>query len=138
MPTARTLWIPARTSALARVRRRVQAWAAEAGLDARRAHRLVLAVDEAVANAVEHGLRDRPEGRVTLRADVSRGRVAVTVRHRGARFDPTAAAPRPLVHKAVAARASHGYGVPLIATLVDDVSYRWDRGTNELRLVAEA
>ena len=137
MPAARSLWIPARTSALARVRGRVAAWGREAGLDETRARRLVLAVDEAVANAVEHGLRGRPGGRVTLRADVSPGRVAVTVRHRGARFDPTTAPPRPLVQKALAARAPHGYGVPLIGTLVDEVSYRWDRGTNELRLVAE-
>ena len=136
MPTARTLWIPARTRALARVRQRVAAWADEAGLDDRRARRLVLAVDETVANAVEHGLRGRPDGRVTLRADVAPGRVAVTVRHRGARFDPTAEAPRG-VQKALAARAVHGYGVPLITTLVDEVAYRWDRGTNELRLVAE-
>lgn len=141
MPTARSLWIPARTSALARVRRRVAAWAEEAGLDATRARRLVLAVDEAAANAIEHGLRDHPDGRVTFRADISEGRVAVTVRHRGGRFDPTAMPhempPTALVAKALAARAAHGYGVPLIATLVDEVSYRWDRGTNELVLVAQ-
>ena len=140
MPAPRSLWIPARTDALARVRRRVTAWAAEAGLGEARARRLVLAVDEACANAIEHGLRKRPDGRVTLRADVRPGRVAVTVRHRAARFDPTAIPhalpPNALIAQAVAKRAAHGYGVPLLNTLVDSVSYRWDRGTNELRLVA--
>lgn len=140
MAAPRSLWIPARTDALRRVRRRVAAWAAEAGLGETRARRLVLAVDEAVANAVEHGLAERPDGRVTLRADVARGRVTVTVRHRGVRFDPTAIPhalpPRALIARALATRAAHGYGVPLLTTLVDDVAYRWDRGTNELRLTA--
>ena len=142
MPAPRSLWIPARTDALARVRRRVAAWGAEAGLSDRRARRLVLAVDEACANAIEHGLKGRPDGRLTLRADVAKGRVEVVVRHRAARFDPTAIPhalpPRDLVAKAVARRAAHGYGLPLLNTLVDEVSYRWDRGTNELRLVAGA
>lgn len=140
MAAPRSLWIPARTDALARVRRRVAAWAAEARLPETRARRLVLAVDEACANAIEHGLKGRPDGRVTVSADVAKGRVEVTVRHRASRFDPTAIPhtlpPGALVAKAIARRAAHGYGLPLLNTLVDHVSYRWDRGTNELRLVA--
>jgi serine/threonine-protein kinase RsbW len=129
-----TLRIRGRTSELVRVRRRVAAWAAAAGLPDAPARRLQLAVDETVANAIEHGLEDAG-GRVVVRGAPGDGRLTVTVRYRGARFDPTAAR-TPAPEEALRERAQHGYGLHLIRRLVDDVAYRWDRGANEVRLTA--
>ena len=59
----------------------------------------------------------------------------MTVRYRGRRFDPTTAPTAP-ARETVRRHAKHGYGLHLIRTLVDEVTYRWDRGTNEVRLTA--
>lgn len=130
-----TLRIRGRTSELARVRRQVAAWADAAGLDERPARRLQLAVDETVANAIEHGMDDAERRRVVVRGAPGRGRLTVTVRYRGERFDPTSAPTAP-AQETVRRHAKHGYGLHLIRTLVDDVAYRWDRGTNEVTLTA--
>ena len=128
---APTMRVRGDTAELARVRRRVGAWAAAAGLDDRPARRLQLAVDEAVANAIEHGMDD--DARVILRGTPGRGRLTVTIRYRGVRFDPTTAKTAP-ADEVVRRHAEHGYGLHLIRRLVDDVAYRWDRGTNEVRM----
>ena len=119
---------------LARVRRAVGAWAEAAGLDRRAAHRAQLAVDETVANAIEHGMA--PDGRVTVRGVPGRGRLEVTVRYRGPRFDPTTA-PAPDPGQALRQRAEHGYGLHIVRRLAE-VGYTWDRGANEVRLVVRA
>ena len=129
---AHTLRIPGRTSELARVRRHVEAWAEEAGLSEKAARQLRTAVDEAVANAIEHGLDDARET-ITLRSDARGDRLTITVRHRGERFDPTAP-PVPLA-QVRDQRALHGYGLHLLRKLVDELDYRFDRGANEVRLV---
>ena len=133
MRAAPTLHVRADTAELARVRRAVAAWAEAAGLPGASARRLQLAVDETVANAIEHGMDDGR--RVVVRATPGRGRLTVTVRYRGRRFDPTTAPALPPA-EAVRQRAAHGYGLHLIRTLVDEVAYRWDRGVNEVRLTA--
>ncbi|MDT0632685.1 ATP-binding protein [Rubrivirga litoralis] len=130
-----TLWVRGQTAELARVRRRVSAWAEASGLPARAGRRIQLAVDETVANAIEHGLG--AGRRVVVRGAPGRGGLTVTVRYRGARFDPTTAPTAP-PDAALRARAKHGYGLHLIRRLVDDVAYRWDRGTNEVRLTVRA
>ena len=131
-----TLRVAGRTSELARVRRAVEAWSAEAGLGAAKARRLQLAVDEAVANAIEHGLASAT-GKITVGADVQAGEVTVRVRYRGDRFDPTAAPARPAADS-LRQRAEHGYGLLLIRGLVDDAAYRYTRGVNEVELTKRA
>ena len=134
MAASQTLRVRGDTAELARVRTRVGAWAQAAGLPERTGRRLVLAVDEAVANAIEHGLADG--ALVGVRAEAGRGRLTVTVRYRGPRFDPTTA-PAPPPGQALRERAEHGYGLHLIRSLAD-VAYRWDDGTNEVSLTASA
>ena len=130
--TAHTLRIPGQTSELARVRRHVEAWAEEAGLSARAARQVRTAVDEAVANAIEHGMEDRA-GTVTVSASLTPEGLVVSIRHRGDRFDPTAP-PEPLA-KVRARRALHGYGLHLLRALVDELAYSHRSGTNEVRIV---
>ncbi len=120
------------TAELARVRRRVAQWAQAACLPERATRRLVLAVDETVANAIEHGLA--PRRKVAVSAEVGRKRLTVTVRYRGPRFDPLTAE-TPAADQVVQRRSAHGYGLHLIRSLAD-AAYRWDQGTNEIRLTA--
>ncbi|MEM6327095.1 MAG: ATP-binding protein [Bacteroidota bacterium] len=133
MPRAYTLRIAGQTSELARVRQHVKTWAEEAGLSARAARQIQTAVDEAVANAIEHGIRDRPAETVVIQARAGRNGLSVTVRHRGDRFDPTEP-PVPLA-EVRRQRAVHGYGLHLLRALVDEMGYTHSSGTNEVRLV---
>ena len=130
--SAHALRIPARTGELARVRRHVEAWAAEAGLSPRAARQLRMAVDEAVANAVEHGVSG-PGETVEIGAEASARGLAVTVRHRGAPFDPTA--PPESLAAVRERRALHGYGLHLLRALVDELAYAHRGGVNEVRIV---
>ncbi len=123
------------TAELSRVRRRVAVWAADAGLGDRATRRLQLAVDEIVANAIEHGLR--PRGHAVVAVTGSARGITVTVRYRGSAFDPTTA-PTVTQQAALRDRASHGYGLHLIRTLVDNVTYRRDGDVNEVQLTAES
>ena len=131
-----TLHVRGETAELVRVRQRVAAWAEAAGLGERAGRRLQLAVDETVANAIEHGL-GKGGGRVVVRRASGRGGLTVTVRYRGARFDPTTAPATP-PGTALRERAAHGYGLHLIRRLVDEVAYRWDDGANEVSLTVRA
>lgn len=130
---AHTLCIAGETKELARVRRHVEEWAREAGLSARAARQIRAAVDEAVANAIEHGIDDHTAETVTILARALADGLAITIRHRGDRFDPT----NPPVNLADArrTRAIHGYGLHLLRALVDEMGYSHKRGTNEVRLV---
>lgn len=133
---AHTLRIAGQTSELARVRRHVEKWAVEAGLSARAAKQIRTAVDEAVANAIEHGIDEEAAETVTILAKALADGLAVTIRHRGDRFDPTT----PPVDLADARQqhAIHGYGLHLLRALVDEMGYSHKRGTNEVRLVKRA
>lgn len=131
---AQSMRVRGDTAELARVRRRVGAWGEAAGLPEARVRRLQLAVDEAVVNAIEHGMDDG--GHVVVRAAPGRGGLTVTIRYRGDRFDPTSA-PSSSPAEALRQRAEHGYGLHLIRRLVDEMAYRWDRGTNEVRLTVD-
>ncbi len=134
MAPPQALHVRADTDELVRVRRRVGRWAQGAGLSEAAARRLVLAVDETVANAIEHSLE--PGARIVIGAEARPGRLTVAVRYRGPRFDPTTA-PTPTRADTLRQRAAGGYGLHLIRSLADAAAYRWDGGTNEVRLTVE-
>ena len=134
MPLAPPLRVRPDLAELARVRERVAGWADAARLPDGPARRLVLAVDETVANAIEHAMSGGR--RVMVSAAVGRKWLTVTVRYRGPEFDPLTT---PTLGRADALRqrAAHGYGLHLIRSLTDDAVYKWDDGVNEVQLTAK-
>jgi PAS domain S-box-containing protein len=74
---------PADAPRLAEIRRRLRTWLTAAGMADRRANDLVMAVNEACTNSIEHGYRDSRAGRVTVRAVAEALRIAVTVSDAG-------------------------------------------------------
>ena len=127
------LTIPSRTSQLARVRRRVACWAEEAGLAERAAQALQLAVDEACANAIEHGYGGRPDGRVEVEVTFREDAVTVVVRHRGDPYDPERYQP-PELRGMLEGHRVHGYGLHLMHRLVDEIAFRRHDGASEVAL----
>jgi len=92
------------------------------------ARSLAVAFGETCANVHRHAYGGSSDGRVEIRVAIDDERVVVTVTHEGAPFDPTAYEPPDLKRPSEA-----GYGVYLIQSLVDAVSF--ERGTSGGRIV---
>ena len=82
------------------------------------AHGLAVAFSETCANVHRHAYGGRRNGRVDLRVAIANDRVVVTVDHDGEPFDPAGYAPPDLRRP-----RESGYGLHLIASLVDEVSF---------------
>jgi len=104
---------------LAGFRKRLRGWLATAGMGTQQAHDVLVAVSEAVANAVEHAYRDG-EGTVEIAAQASQDSVEVTVTDTGRWREP---------------RGSHrGRGLVLMNALMDEVEFHTDEGGTIVQL----
>lgn len=104
---------------LAVVRRRVRAWAQVAGLPPARLDRLLLALGEALSNAVEHAYRGTRAGVVDVFVDLDGdGRLVGRVRDYGCWREPDAMPPDAMSPETVRPR---GRGIGLIRGLMDQV-----------------
>ena len=97
----------------------------EEGFETRDAHDLAVAFSEACANVHRHAYGGRRDGRIDLRVTIGADRVVVVLDHDGKPFDPTRYAPPDLRRP-----SENGYGLYLIASLVDEVSFE-DSGSGE-------
>ena len=120
---------------LSLVRAFVERHAHAAGLSWDGAAELVLAVDEAVSNCVEHGLRGN-EGEIEVRVEPQSDALRVIVRDDAALFDPSRAPATQLDLSPLDRAKSGGFGLQLMHRLVDGVDYRiTGDGQNELSLL---
>jgi anti-sigma regulatory factor (Ser/Thr protein kinase) len=103
---------------LRNARRWIMRLVLEAGFTPRDAHDLAVAFSEACANVHRHAYGGRRDGRVELRVAIEDERVVVAVAHDGEPFDPAGYAPPDLRRP-----SESGYGLYLIASLVDEVSF---------------
>ncbi len=108
-PTPLAMRFAADATHLAPSRAALRSWLNQAGLGPDQIHNVLIATGEAVANAIEHGHRDRPEGTVSLRATALVDRLQVTVTDNG-----TWKTPRKV------AGVSRGRGIVLMRGLMDD------------------
>ncbi len=83
---------------------------------------LFLALHELVENAIEHGCRDRPDGRVEVELNLSRNHAAVVVRDDGPGFDFKATLAREEAAGALDPASSRGRGLLLARRAVDSLS----------------
>lgn len=110
-PAALELDLGADVGQLAQSRHALRDWLDEAGAGADEALDVLIAVGEALANAIEHGHRDNPEGTVHLHAVVVAERVYVTITDTGSWKTPQAV---PARHR--------GRGLELMRALMQDVT----------------
>jgi serine/threonine-protein kinase RsbW len=104
--------LPASPAELVSLRAQLRAWLAESGVDETVVHDVVLAVSEAAANAIEHGLSFDAAQVVTVSARVDEaGGLDVEVADEG-----TWSAPH--------GDGDRGHGLRIIATIMEDVSVR--------------
>ena len=105
------LAFPADTAQLRPVRARLRSWLDRCGLSTQLAQDALVAAGEAVANAIEHGHRDRPGHEITLRAAVTANRLQLTVSDSGRWLPP---GPEPAPYR--------GKGLTLMQAMMDHVS----------------
>lgn len=98
---------------IATSRHEIRQWLQEIRLDPDRAHEVLLAVTEAITNAMEHGNRFDPAKTVSLQATLHGETLTVTVYDRGHWIDPSR---QPLTLK-----QQRGRGMHLINELADTV-----------------
>jgi serine/threonine-protein kinase RsbW len=90
----------------------------EAGYAPQDAQDLAVAFSEACANVHRHAYAGRHDGRVDVRVAIGDEEIVVALDHDGVPFDPGGYA-APDLERA----CESGYGLYLIASLVDDVSF---------------
>ncbi len=118
-PTPLEMDFPAQVGELAPTRTALRSWLTRAGVHSDQVHDVLIAAGEAVANAIEHGHRDRPGGTISLRATVLSDRVQFTIADSGS-WKP----PQPV------AKAFRGRGITLMRALMHDVAiHPEDTGT---------
>ena len=90
----------------------------EAGFDPGETRDLAVAFSEACGNLHRHAFKGKSDGHVDLRVSIEADRATVWLDHEGERLDPSQYRPPDLARP-----SESGYGVYLIARLVDEVSY---------------
>ncbi len=98
------------------------------------AMKLALALEEAVANVINHGLPGcPPPHRVLVRLEIGANDVTAEVIDNGRPFDPTGAPP-PDLSLPLEERQPGGLGIPLMRGLIDALAYRRAGDSNILTL----
>jgi serine phosphatase RsbU (regulator of sigma subunit)/GAF domain-containing protein/anti-sigma regulatory factor (Ser/Thr protein kinase) len=116
---------PAHVNELSRSRAALRGWLTRTRVDPDQAHDMLVAAGEAVANAIEHGHRDSPEGIITLRATALVDQVRMSVVDTGSWKPAQPAADR---HR--------GRGITLMRALMQDVAIQPDAGGTTVHLFA--
>jgi len=111
--------VPSRPGSLRAVRRFVTDLLDQRDVPRPLANRIVLAVDEAVANIVEHAYAMDPSGRIEAEVELDGSRVLVALRHSGIPVDPDAL-PEPDILEHLRQGRRRGLGLFLIRRIMDD------------------
>ena len=136
----RELSVPANTSYLAQVRQAVTEVLGKDMFTPVKANLVALAVDEAVANIMEHAYEHlEAQARVTkdvqVILDATPERLLVIIRDHGMAFDPRKA-PDVDMREHVKKGNTGGLGIFLMRRIMDEIHYSYKQGVhNELKMV---
>lgn len=96
--------------------------------------KIILAVDEAVANVVEHAYQGE-KGEIDIQFILDDERIEITIRDNGRKFNPELI-PTPDIHKHIKDGLKGGLGMFLMRKIMDEVRYSLDSTyVNELVMV---
>jgi serine phosphatase RsbU (regulator of sigma subunit)/anti-sigma regulatory factor (Ser/Thr protein kinase) len=124
-PAPLEISFPAHVNELSQSRAALRSWLTQTRAGPDQAHDMLVAAGEAVANAIEHGHRDSPEGIIRLRATALADKVQLTVADTGSWKPPRPDADR---HR--------GRGMPLMRALMQDVTIHPDATGTTVHLSA--
>jgi serine/threonine-protein kinase RsbW len=133
------LEVDAETRNLAKVREFLHASIKRSRLPAGDVNKVVLAVDEAVANTIQHGYEGMERGKVEVLIDAADSSFTVRIRDNGISYDAAkgSAAKAELDLQAhIASGSKRGLGLFIMRKVMDEVRYTSREGEmNELTLV---
>lgn len=97
--------------------------------------KIILAVDEAVTNIIEHGYESQKDGTIEMEIEADLERFKVTIRDSGKEFDPSSIKD-PDMYDHVKKGKKKGLGIFLMRQIMDEVKYVFKEGVqNELILI---
>lgn len=140
MSYRRNLSIPNDVAQLANVRDAVSAAVVDGGFPGVLLNRILIAVDEAVNNIIEHGFDQAPPGSrlIDLQLDADEVRFRIEIIDGGTSFDPRKVSDIDIAAH-VASGRSGGLGVFLMRRIMDVVDYHCETGKpNRLVMVKYA
>lgn len=123
--------IEAVTENLLKIRRFITQRAIEHGLPEPLTADLILAVDEACTNIIRHAYKNKPQKALHLEIGFEEKEVRIKITDKGKSFDP-AAYTAPDVMQKIKNKQRGGLGIYLIRSLMDQVHYSSEDGTNEI------
>lgn len=134
MNTCSSLCIAAESKNLSEIRRFVKETASALGVDPAVIPGVILAVDEAVSNTINHGYQGQG-GAVEIELHRKGDALVIRIRDEAPPFDPTNVPP-PDLTLSLEQRTPGGLGIYLIRQAMDEMTHRvTPQGGNELTLV---
>jgi anti-sigma regulatory factor (Ser/Thr protein kinase) len=124
-PAPLELEFPAHIREVSTTRAALRTWLKRVGADPGQTMKVLIAAGEAVANAIEHGHRQSPEGTVRLDATALADEVQLTITDTGSWKTPQPAA-----------NPHRGRGVTLMRGLMHDVTIKPDNAGTTVHLSA--
>jgi serine/threonine-protein kinase RsbW len=100
-------------------------------------NKIILAVDEAVSNIIEHAYAEIGEGEAEIKVQVcvDPERLIIIIKDTGISFDPSEVE-TPDIHRHIQEGRKNGLGIFLMRQIMDEVRYSFKSGVeNELTLV---
>ena len=119
------------TENLSMVRTVVQDMINDSPLKPEERNKVILAIDEAISNVIEHAYEDK-SGDIEVILDMNETRLEVVVRDNGSKFDPDEISD-PDIHEHIRLSKKKGLGMYLMRKIMDHVAYNLDSSyQNEL------
>ena len=124
------LHVTATTDHLSDIRDFVRARVSDIGFSEFEENNIVLAVDEACANLIQHAYHNDPGQSIDIRIAITNAEVRVEISDRAAPFDPGTAS-LPDMRAYFAERRHHGLGILLMTRVMDDIQYQPGRNGSQ-------
>lgn len=130
----RHLMIPSKTSYLSLVRTILGDLLQGERVDSKDSDAIILSVDEALSNVIEHAHKEAREESIGITLAFGADSFSIVIADRGRPFHPSIVT-RYEVQNRVQEKRSHGYGLYLMHTLMDKITYERTKEGNRLLMI---
>lgn len=97
--------------------------------------KIILAIDEACANVIEHSYKKDDSKEFTLSLNNDEKKIKIIIEDKGAGFKNSSKAKKPDLVGYIDSSKEGGLGRYMIENIMDEVSYKSEKGVNTLTMV---
>ncbi len=126
--------IPSQTQYLHDVREFITNAATTFGFNEDETHNIVLAVDEACTNIIEHSYQYAKDKKIVIDVFLKKNSLEIIITDTGKKFEPDTI-PTPNLEEYIQQRKQGGLGLFLIKKIMDTVEFSFQENKNILRMV---